>query len=384
MARGLGRVRAVVAAGAPLTLALTLALTSLACRSGPNDGFALSFAAGARAYHAGRYDEAAARYRDAALRADRLKDRDEGFFMEARMRALSGARGEAIALYDALVALSPDGPRRVRAQMAAAELALEGSPADGERRLAALVAAHPDHNLGQVAALRLASLADERGGVEARLARLEELASKVPAGPRGLVLAESLAYHRARALRDAGRRAEARDAFVACARKYPYPKGNYADDALFFAAELERELGRPREAVALLRELLAPRESSHAMGSYERPRFSAAQELIAHTLRALGDRAGARRELHQLYVAHPTSTRRDDALWWEAKLFREDGLERDACAVLSTLVRELPESRYAPCAPTLCPALAAEVQKGPLAKRECHAYLLRDEAPSDD
>lgn len=366
-----------------LCLALTASASSFACRSAPSQGFQLAFAAGARAYHAGRYDEAAARYRDAALRADRLKDRDEGFFMEARMRGLAGARAEALALYDALVKLSPDGPRRVRAELAAAELALERSSAEGERRLEALVTAHPDHNLGQVAALRLVSLADERGGVEARLARLDELTAKVPSGPRGVVLGESLAYHRARALRDAGRREEARDAFVACARKYPYPKGNYADDALFSAAELERELGRPREAITLLRELLAPRESSHTMGSYERPRFSAAQELIAHTLRALGDRAGARRELHQLYVAHPTSTRRDDALWWEAKLFVDDKLERDACAVLTTLVREFPQSRYVPCAPTLCPALEAEVSRGPEGKRACHDYLLREEGAAD-
>ncbi len=43
-----------------------------------------AFAAGDRAFHAGRYDEAARAWDDAAGKARRVKDRDEARFLEAR------------------------------------------------------------------------------------------------------------------------------------------------------------------------------------------------------------------------------------------------------------------------------------------------------------
>jgi hypothetical protein len=123
--------------------------------------------------------------------------------------------------------------------------------------------------------------------------------------------------------------------------------------------------------------MLAVREVSTMGGSYERPRFSAAQFRIAVLYRdRLHDPSGARREFHRLYTEHRTSILRDDALWEEAKLWQVDGHTEKACTVVAALTRDFPASRYAPCAHAVCPAIA------PTAGR-CHAYLVRGDADPD-
>ena len=163
----------------------------------------------------------------------------------------------------------------------------------------------------------------------------------------------------------------ARDAYLACAERHPYPKGALFDDALWHASRLDEALGRPDQAIAHLRAMLAVRETSTTVGSYERPRFSPAQFRIAVLYRdALHDHVTARREFHRLYAEHPTSILRDDALWEEAKLARDDGSGGEACALAAALTRDFPASRYAPCATVLCPTAAAPPGR-------CHAYLVR-------
>jgi hypothetical protein len=161
---------------------------------------------------------------------------------------------------------------------------------------------------------------------------------------------------------------------VACAARHPYPKGALFDDALWHASQLEETLGRPEQAVLHLRNMLAVREVSTMTGSYERPRFSPAQFRIAVLYRdALHDRAAARREFHRLYTEYPTSTLRDDALWEEAKLARDDGSMADACAIAAVLTRDFPSSRYAPCAGAICPTATAPAER-------CHTYIVRTSA----
>ncbi len=78
-----------------------------------------------------------------------------------------------------------------------------------------------------------------------------------------------------------------------------------------------------------------------------------------------------------MFVGFPTSTLRDDALWQEALLARTSN-DTAACGPLATLVQQLPESRYAPCAHEICPKLAS------IPTRECAAYIerqLHGEAP---
>ncbi|MCK6589638.1 MAG: hypothetical protein L6Q76_18875, partial [Polyangiaceae bacterium] len=159
---------------------------------------------------------------------------------------------------------------------------------------------------------------------------------------------------------------------LAAAARFPYPFGAYTDDALWHAALIEEELGRHGEAIGHLRKLLAPREVSTQMGSYERPRFSEAQMKIATIYRdGLQDRAAARRELRKLYTGHLTSTLRDDAMWAEAVMLYEDKSQDEACAVVKRLVNELPDSRYARCAKAVCPT-------APEGKRACADYILRE------
>jgi hypothetical protein len=60
----------------------------------------------------------------------------------------------------------------------------------------------------------------------------------------------------------------------------------------------------------------------------------------------------------------------DDALFEEALLAHSANDRAGTCAPLTIIARSLPESRYAPCAHLLCPALAP-------AARACHDYIKR-------
>ena len=108
------------------------------------------------------------------------------------------------------------------------------------------------------------------------------------------------------------------------------------------------------------------------MGSYERPRYPAAQLHIAELYRdKLHDHAAARREFERLYERHRNSTKRDDAVWAEARLAREDGDLGVACELAERLVKEFPDSRYSRCAKAVCPS-------APAGKKECPEYVLRE------
>ena len=133
---------------------------------------------------------------------------------------------------------------------------------------------------------------------------------------KGSNLEELLAYERARRLDMLGRSAEARDAYVDCANRWPYPKGAFFDDSLYRASEMEEKLGRPKEAIDHLERLLSYREKSTTIGSYERPRYVPAVLRIAKLYEErLNDRGKARDALHRLYSEFTTSTLRDDALF---------------------------------------------------------------------
>jgi hypothetical protein len=83
------------------------------------------------------------------------------------------------------------------------------------------------------------------------------------------------------------------------------------------------------------------------------------------------DPEAARRAFHSVFVNYPTSTLRDDALWQEALLARSSS-DSAACAPLSLLVSELPDSRFAPCAHELCRTLP------PMTARQCRDYIEQD------
>ena len=352
------------------TRAVSLALLALAAGCAPErgDAYLAAFATGERAFHSGRWDEAAAAWDGAAGKALRVKDRDEARFLEARAFERAERWAEARSTLQRLAADSATGPRTGRAFFDLALLEIAHGDADkGWKMLDDALCRFPAHGLARPAVRRLVQHAEDTGGEPAVMAFLD--AHEVL---RGTELDEVLAYERALSLERAGRRKEAHDAFLASARRHPYPFGGLTDDAFWHAATLDDEDGRYDEAIAHLRELLSSREPSGAWSSYERPRYSQAQLRIAEIYRdRLGDRAAARREFDRLYALHTTTVKRDGAVWAEARLALEDGDTATACALARRLLDEFSDSRYVPCAHEICAT-------APRAKRECADYILRD------
>jgi tetratricopeptide (TPR) repeat protein len=352
-----------------MACALALAATALGCTPTWGEAYLHATAAGTRAYHGGRYLEAAAAYHDAADKALRVKDRDEAWFLEARMYERAGKWPEAIAVYRRIEAGSPTGPRTERARFLAAEAEIaHGDASVGWRHLEEALDALPSSGNARAALGRLTAHVRETGGDEAAVAWL---ASKQKRFEK-TELDQTVSYERANALERLGRLEEARDAWVSAARAHPYPHGSLTDDCLWKAADVEVRLGHFAQAILLLREMLAPLETSGNPGSYTRPRFPSAQQRIAEIYRdSLRDHAAARREFHALYERHKDTILRDDALWNEARIAKEDGDARAACDVIGRLAKEFPTSRYARCTRELCPS-------APPPKSACADYLVRE------
>lgn len=346
-----------------------LALLLAGCAPLRPDAYLAPYAAGERAFHAGRYEEAARAFASAAEKAERVKDRDEALFVEARCWERLARWGEARAAYHKLIAASPDGPRTGRAVFDLAEIEIDhGDAARGWAMLDEAMTKLPKHGLARPALRRLVAHAEETSGAAGALAFLD--AHEAQLG--GSELAEVLGYERGLVLERAGRLAEAHEVFVKNAKRFPYPFGGLTDDALFRAASIDEELRKYEEAIAHLRELLSAREPASGGASYERPRFPEAQLKIALLYRdRLHDRKAARRELETLYARHTRYIKRDDAVWWSALLAREDGDQEGACKMARRLVDEFPDSRYARCAREVCPS-------APAGKRECAEYIKRE------
>lgn len=355
--------RAVLAAIIGLTLAPA---GSAGCAPTYGDAYLEAFAAGERALLAGRHDEAARAFSSAALKARRVKDRDEARFLEGRSLERIGKYSEARQAYEKL--LAHPGPRTARAEFEIAELDIDHGDAErGWARLYEAARRHPEHGLARRAIQILAARAADDRGEEARLAWLHEREADL----RGTDLAQVFAYEIALSLERLERDGPAHDAFLAVAARYPYPFGVFTDDALWHAALLDEKADRPGEAIEHLKLLISSREVSTGMGSYERPRYSAAQLKIAEIYRdKIKDHAAARREFHKLYASFTTSTLRDDALFAEALMLRDDKDEGGACAAMEALTKDFPDSRYAACAQAICPTAQPS-------KRSCAAYIVR-------
>ncbi len=338
-----------------------------ACAPSRGDAYLQSFSAGERAMHAGRFEESARHFDEAAESALRVKDRDEARFLQGRVLERAGNWKGARKAYEKI--LLEEGPRTGRASFEVARIELEHGNADkGRAMLMDALKRYPAHGLAANAVKTLALEAEDKGGEEGRLSWLKKNAQAF----QGTPLEQLFEYEIALSLERLNRNTEARDAFIASAERHPYPFGNFTDDALWHAALIEEKAGRHQEAIALLQKLLSPREVSTQMGSYERPRFSAAQMKIAEIYRdGLKDKEAALRAFRKLYADHPTSVLRDDAMWAEATMLREDKKADEACGVARRLAKQMPESRYARCVQAFCPSEAP-------AKKPCPDYILRE------
>jgi len=347
------------------------ALLIAGCGPSISQAYQYAFAEGQRAQRAGRFEEAAQAYDDAASRAERVKDRDEARFLQARSLERAGLWQKAEKTYQQLRRDSPRGPRTIRAQLELAQLELDHrDESRGYQLLQEVAVHHPDHGVAGPALQRVLRHVRASQDEAAVRAWLEGLLPSLA----GTDLEQLVEYEHARSLQREGRLEEALVELEATARNHPYPVGALTDDALWFAAEIADELGRPKRAIRYLEVLLRPQEHSETLGSYQRPRYSQAAMRIGELYRdRIGDRGAARRAFHRVYTDHPTSILRDDALWAEARLWHADHEQSETCDVLETLASELPESRYAACAQQLCPSA-----NPPPGATYCRPYIIRE------
>jgi tetratricopeptide (TPR) repeat protein len=352
---------------------VALGVLALACAPSQDARFA---AAGARANataRSGRHAEAAARWLEAANGAESAVDREEALYRAASSYERAGRAPEALRLYERLE--RGRGERAARSSFDRARLVAERDAVRGDALLVAAIRRHPSSGLAPRALREHLGRRETEGGSHAAIEVAERLLAELGSSE----LDETLRYERARLLERLGSLSRARDAYLETATRHPYPEGALWDDALTRAARLEEALGRPREAIALYERLLAERESSSGLGSYERARYAEARFRIAEIHRdRLSDPSGARREFRRVYDEHSTSLLRDDALWQEALVSLEAGDAAGACVPLSLLLRELPDSRYAPCVRRLCPSApnpASGTAQRRVGTRECRVEI---------
>lgn len=354
------------------TLGVALALSlAIGCAPSLPRAYLEARSAAERSYDAGRYDEAAERWLEAAKVAGSPRDQREATYRAAASYTRAGRHEQAAGLYRQLIR---EAPRSDRAARAAFELALDeirrGSVDAGYAKLQAFVERYPTSGLAKPAFQRLVAWKMDSGGASAALAWLGGWLPRLD----HTEMAEQAHYAYARALEAAGRLPDAKRRFEYVAERFPYPSGALWDDSLWELSLIDEQLGDYRAAIAVLERMLAEQEPSGMNGSYERPRYAPARFRIAVLYRdRLRDAAAARRAFHAVWTHHPTSLLRDDALWNEALLAREAGDEAAACRVLGELGRGMPDSRYVPCAKTLCASMPA-----PTAERPCRDYVARE------
>lgn len=163
---------------------------------------------------------------------------------------------------------------------------------------------------------------------------------------------EALRYHYARSLEDVSKRL-ALLAYEDVAQKHPLPRASYADEALFRAAQLRRELRDPKGALETLEVLLSQGGPAAIVGSYTRTSYVEALILKGIILRDdLKRPSAALKTFESLPEKHAASRLVDDAIWESVRT--EHSLGVDPCARFHQLRRLRPESRYLRCEPLLC------------------------------
>lgn len=352
-------------------LALVAAL-SFGCGPAVDSTFARAIAAGDRAKTAGRHLEAAQAFESAGNTARDPRDRTYALSLAASSYARGHNRADAMRILDVLAATPPEGGSvSVRARFDRALLVLETDEAPAVEALERFAVDYPESALARRA---LAIVLERRAGSDAN-ARLVILERVLPR-TRGKDLEQRVRYEIALAHESLGELPRARDELLSLATDFPYPKGSLWDDSLFHASEIEERLGRHEPAIAHLERMIRERETTHLIGSYERPKYRPAAMRIATLYRdRLNDPHRARAAFMRVYEDFTHSTYRDDALFEAALLSRQIGEMEAACSAMRKLLRTLPNSRYVACATRLCPAI------GEGATKPCATYIEKKIPP---
>jgi tetratricopeptide (TPR) repeat protein len=353
------------------TSSLLLCALLWGCAPTYAEGYQEALGAGLRAQNAGRWEEAARHFAEAGEKGERYKDRDEARLLQAEALEKLGRADQAEALYRRIEKEAGGRYQGQRAAFALGRLVWETRGFEaGSKELLAAVFAYPAHGLVRHSLKRMIAHVEEERGPEAALAWLEPVHARLV----GTDAEEAASYERGGLLARCDRKEEAIRALLAQARKFKYPQGSLTDDAFYVASLFLEDLGRHQQAIDVLREMLAPSEAAYAGASYRRPRFPQAQYRIAVLYRdRLKDVEAAKREFWRVYTDHETARQTDDALWQKARLEREGGRQKEACATLEVLVEKKPDSRFVRCVRLLCPTVAPST--GREAERACPAYI---------
>jgi tetratricopeptide (TPR) repeat protein len=358
-----------------------LALLGLvACSPTYAAGYEEALGAGLRAQNAGRYEEAAAEFDKAADLGDRYKDRDEARLLQAEAFEKLERWDDAEKTYRRVERESGGRYQGVRAAFAIGRLVWERRGFDeGSKELLWAIHKYPSSGLVRHAIMRMREHVEDDKGHEAALDWL----LPVRASLAGTEAEEAVEYEYGQLLARVGRKEDAIHVLLTEARKFKYPSGSLTDDAYYVASLFLEDVGRPREAIDVLEEMMKPAEAAYAGSSYERPRWPEGAYRIAVLYRdRIGDRSRAKIEFRRAYDEHSAYRQADKALWSLAKMFHVDGEESRACETLADLKRDKPESRYVKCAHLLCPSLPAEARPCPGYLRETIG-LEREDAPSE-
>jgi tetratricopeptide (TPR) repeat protein len=286
---------------------------------------------------AGRLQESADAYLQAAETAERKVDKDEALYRQSRVLARLGNLPEAIAICDQLGAEERIARRTLRCRLDAARyrmLAGEEERADADLRK--LIVDEPDSAAAQ-GALRIL-VARHVDGVEDKeqaLAYVQDLRDEIKPSSLG----EPMMSAEAELLLQMGRKEEARVMLERQIERYPYPQGKRWDNALWQLADLALENENPKGAIEYLKQMVAVHETSIIVGSYTRPMMSKAALRIARIYRDnLRDNDAAIDAYREVRSEFPRSTLVDDALAEEAELRLALGDRDRGCDLLRELM----------------------------------------------
>jgi len=350
-----------------LRFALVIALPLAACAPVYGAGYQDAFSAGLRAQNAGRWQEAAAHFDEAAKLGDRYKDRDEARLLYAEAMGRMERWDEAEAAYRRVEKESDGRYHGVRAAYALGRLVWDRRGfEEGSAETLRAVRTYPSSGLVRHAIKRLLMHVEETAGAEAALAWLEPLENELRPTEAG----EAVSYEYGTLLARAGQKEQSVKTLLALARAHPYPNGSLTDDAYYVASVFLEDLGRPREALSVLEEMLAPAETAYLGNSYRRPRFPQGAYRIAVLHRdRFQDRARAKQQFWSMLDTYFDARQTDDALWQIARMEKEDGREAEACRALTVLREKKPDSKFIRCAHHLCPSQ-------PVGERPCSLRAL--------
>lgn len=349
-----------------LSVSLVLGLAS-ACAPTYADGYQDAFAAGLRAQNAGRWEEALVHFDEAANLGARYKDRDEARLLYAEALERLERWEEAEAAYRKVEEESGGRYQGARAAYALGRLVWQQRGfEEGSAETLRAVRTYPNSGLVRHAIKRLLDHVEEEQGHAAALAWLEPIQKELASTEAN----EAVTYEYGTLLARLDRKEDAVRILIDLARAHPYPNGSLTDDAYFVASVFLDDLGRPKEALDLLEEMLSVQEQAYVGSSYRRPRFPMGVYRIAVLYRdKLKDRKKAKESFWRLYRDYFDARQTDDGLWALARMEKDDGDQEESCRVLELLKKKKPDSRYLNCLHHVCPTL----DKG---SRPCSARVL--------